>query len=197
MSVAGRAMQMNAGAAESQGDVLVFAHADMRFPQSAVRRIRESVESGVVGGGFFKQYDPSSVLLKGYGWCLNHLYLTRMRNLVGTNGIFVTRTVFEALGGFPDQPLLEDVAFSSLLKHAGRLSVVRDAIRVSSRRYGKRGVLSQIVLNARILAGYSLRKESPKTLKEKYGNGKNRKVKPTHENQSIPIIAQQRLIPNG
>lgn len=148
---AGRAAQMNAGARQARGEVLLFAHADLRFPPDAFDQIRLRVEAGCVGGGFFKRYVPESGPLRLYGWGQNRLLFEGLRWMVGTNGIFARRDLFERLGGFPEVPLLEDLKFSRSLRSRGRLGVIRTPLRVSARRYQQRGVWRQIGLNGRIL----------------------------------------------
>ncbi|MBI4227858.1 MAG: glycosyltransferase [Candidatus Omnitrophica bacterium] len=153
----GRAWQMNAGARAATGRILLFAHADMRFPADAMGRIRAAMARGVTAGGFFKRYAPSGPLLGVYEWILNYGLLWGLRRLVGTNGLFVGRDHFLALGGFPEMPFLEDWAFGGVLRRGGRLGVIRTPVTVSARRYRAAGTLRQIMVNARVLCEYERR----------------------------------------
>lgn len=163
----GRARQMNAGANVSTGQILLFAHADMRFPADAMARIRAAMDRGVVGGGFFKRYAPSGPLLGVYGWVLNYGMLWGLRRLVGTNGIFLRRDRFLTLGGFPEMPFLEDWAFGGVLRRGGRIGVIRTPVTVSARRYHAAGTLRQIMVNARVLCEYG-RGRTPTQLRAVY-----------------------------
>lgn len=163
-----RALQMNTGALEAQSDVFLFVHADMRLPDRAIELVQEKIEQGYIGGGFRKKYEPANLLLGIYEFFLNTFYLGLMHCLVGTNAIFVRRDVFESLNGFPEVSLLEDMIFSDGIREKGRIAIIEEPVVVSSRRYLERGVLRQILKNARILLGYKLLKESPEDLRERY-----------------------------
>lgn len=164
----GRARQMNAGARASTGEILLFAHADMAFPSGAVERIRAVIGKGAVGGCFFKRYEPSTPFLRWYGWGLNHLFLSGMRRMVGTNGIFARRDCFLALGGFPDVPILEDLIFSDRLRLRGRLGIIPQPVAVSGRRYVKTGIFRQVLTNGRILLAHDVLRRPPGRLRTLY-----------------------------
>lgn len=163
-----RALQMNLGAFEARTDIYLFMHADMRLPQGGVDLARRAVRSGDIGGGFYKRYDPSSLLLDGYSWILNRVYLGVLRALVGTNAIFVTAEAFERLGGFPEEVFMEDVLFAEALRRHGPLAVIREPVRVSSRKYRERGALRQILINARVMAGHMIFREKTSRLRRIY-----------------------------
>jgi rSAM/selenodomain-associated transferase 2 len=164
----GRAGQMNAGAAAAGSQVLLFAHVDMRFEKGALSRIRAEISRSAVGGGFFKRYQPANRALRCYGWGLNQLLLRRMKWMVGTNGIFVTRALFQAMGGFEAVPILEDLRFSRRLKAQGPLRVIPSPVQVSARRYWRRGVLRQMALNGWVLLCHSLGIYRPEKLRKAY-----------------------------
>ncbi len=166
-----RAMQMNLGAFESTGDVLLFLHVDMRLPQVAVVCIREKIRDGFVAGGFTKRYVPSNCWLRTYAACLNTIYLRWMHCLVGTNAMFVKKSVFDVLHGFAETAFLEDVSFSDCVKKLGRLAIIRGPVSVSSRRYLQNGIAKQIIRNGRILLGYKVFREDPEDLGMIYNMG--------------------------
>lgn len=163
-----RSLQMNLGASKSKSDVFIFAHIDMKLPLNAIEMVREKVQKGFVGGGFKKSYHPSSWLLGAYIYLLNQLYLTKMHCLVGTNAIFVARTIFERINGFSEVVFLEDMMFSECLNKKGRIAIIDQPVIVSSRKYFKNGVVRQILRNVRIVLGYKLLHESPVKLREIY-----------------------------
>ena len=163
-----RSLQMNMGASKSKSDVLIFAHIDMKLPLNAIEMIREKVQKGFIGGGFKKSYNPSSWLLRAYIYLLNQFYLKRMHCLVGTNAIFVTRSIFERMKGFSEVAFLEDMIFSECLNKQGGVAIVDEPVIVSSRKYFKNGVIKQILRNIRVVLGYKLLHESPVKLREIY-----------------------------
>ncbi|OGX04710.1 MAG: hypothetical protein A3G87_06285 [Omnitrophica bacterium RIFCSPLOWO2_12_FULL_50_11] len=165
---ADRALQMNTGAFEAQGDIFLFVHVDMRLPSGAIHEVRNQIRLGFVGGGFIKRYEPANFLLKLYAFCLNRFYFSWMRCLAGTNAIFVRREAFESLHGFPEVPLLEDLIFSDCMKKRGKIAIIRKSVVVSSRRYLKRGIIRQILQNGRVFVGYKLFHERLEDLKERY-----------------------------
>lgn len=163
-----RAFQMNAGAFAALGDILLFVHADMNLPDSAVSRIQDAIQKGYAGGGFKKQYVPSNFLMRVYATILNELYLGWMRCLVGTNAMFVKREIFLKMKGFADVSFLEDVMFAQCLKKFGKVAVVSDPVHVSSRRYFENGILRQIIKNMWIMCRYQWLHKNPDDLGEIY-----------------------------
>src|SRR5262249_40125213 len=118
----GRARQMNAGAALGSGDFLAFVHADTRVPSSFEKDILDALgESGIVGGRFDIYLDDPSFACR----LIEDLISLRSRitrTATGDQAIFVRRSVFESLGGFPHFDLCEDLDFSRRLKRAGRVA---------------------------------------------------------------------------
>ncbi len=150
---AGRGSQLNRGAHATQSDVLLFLHADTRLPDGAAGLVRDAITGGAVGGGFRIRYDPEPGLLR-YG-----LRLSTMRNRVtgcppGDQAQFVRREAFEALGGFRDWPILEDMDFIRRLKRFGRLTIIDDPVITSARRFLKQGTVRICVTNWLIWALY-------------------------------------------
>ena len=141
-----RALQMNAGAAQSRGDLLLFLHADCRLPPAA---------DGVIVDGLNrarKTWGRFDVILTG-----NHPLLRivgAMMNLrsrvtgiaTGDQGIFVTRSLFEAVGRYPEIALMEDIALTRKLRAFGKPLALRHRITASGRRWEKHGVLRTMLL---------------------------------------------------
>jgi rSAM/selenodomain-associated transferase 2 len=169
VSPPGRAIQMNAGAAASCGDVLVFLHADTRLPLDARRMIEQALEdSACVGGRFNVRFEPDA----GWGWMISRLMNLRSRwtgIATGDQAMFVRRAEFERLGGFMEIPLMEDIEFSRRLKCAGRIAALRSTVITSYRRWHARGPLRTIVLmwSLRLLYWFGA---SPQTLLRVYGD---------------------------
>jgi rSAM/selenodomain-associated transferase 2 len=169
LSRPGRAAQMNFGAQRARGDVLLFLHADTRLPLSAFDEIRTALrDRKVLGGRFDLQLNNPRPLLKLIGFMIS---LRSRLSKVGTGdqAIFVRREIFQELGGYPDIPLMEDVAFSRALKRRGSVACLRSRVVSSARRWEVDGiwrtVLKMWTLKALYLLGIS-----PVRLKRYYGD---------------------------
>jgi hypothetical protein len=163
-----RAHQMNLGAQAAEADILLFLHIDLRLPDEALQMIQKVIEKNAIGGGFWKKYIPSHWLLDLYSAMLNLIYLSCGKNFVGTNGIFLSRRALAQVGEYPQVIFLEDMIFSQMMKRLGSMGVIPRHIKVSSRRYLKRGVFSQILQNAMILFRYKILHQSEVRLKKQY-----------------------------
>ncbi|MEM6646927.1 MAG: TIGR04283 family arsenosugar biosynthesis glycosyltransferase [Bacteroidota bacterium] len=149
----GRAQQMNAGAAKATGAVLFFLHADTRVPPTVLNAIRETFATHPeAGAGTFRlAFDAHSPLLNLYSFC------TRMpwaRLTFGDRGLFVHRSVFDTVGGFPDQPVFEDVEMVRRIRQAAPLIYRAEAVVTSARRFLGTGPLRQQLRNAVLWGGY-------------------------------------------
>jgi len=142
----GRGPQMNLGAQAAQAHVLLFLHADTRLPEDGVERVRQEVGRGMNGGGFLADFDDSRPVMR-WGSKLVNLRTRLTRLPLGDQAQFVTRPVFQQLGGFRDWPILEDLDFMRRLKAHGPTSVIRQPVITSARRYVQNGVLKTIVNN--------------------------------------------------
>jgi rSAM/selenodomain-associated transferase 2 len=142
----GRAIQMNNGAVLCRSDILLFLHADTEITQAALIHVRDAMENpSIVGGRFDVTLSGAHPAFRLIEFMMNlRSRLTKIST--GDQTIFVRREVFESLGGFPDQPLMEDIEFSKHLKGAGRIACLRDKVITSSRRWEKHGVMNTIVL---------------------------------------------------
>ncbi len=152
----GRAMQMNAGATQSRGDILLFLHADCRLPASADGLITDGLNRAQkTWGRFDVALTGEHPLLKTIGVMMN--LRSRLSGVsTGDQGLFVTRTLFEAVGHFPQIPLMEDVALTKALKRYGAPLNLRHRMRVSGRRWEKHGVLRTMLLMWRLRLQYWL-----------------------------------------
>jgi rSAM/selenodomain-associated transferase 2 len=165
----GRAHQMNRGAGEATGDLLLFVHADTRLPKSALNEINAALRNADCPGGRFDvEIDGAHWMLKIIGALIN--YRSRMTKVAtGDQALFVRRTIFEAMGGFPDIPLMEDIAFCRALKRIGPMACLHTRVITSGRRWEKDGVWRTILkmwtLKLCYLAGVS-----PGRLKQYYAD---------------------------
>ena len=164
----GRASQMNAGAARAQGRVLLFLHADTRLPESADRLIEDGLSRRKRAWGRFDiAIEGRHSLLRVVAWFMNRR--SRMTGIAtGDQAIFVRQDLFERIGGFPDIPLMEDIALSRRLKRAGPPLCLRDRAVTSGRRWEAGGVLRTVVLMWRLRLAY-YRGCDPGRLAAQYG----------------------------
>ena len=140
MTGPGRARQMNRGALDATGDILLFLHADTRLPASAFRDIESALsDARCLGGRFDVELDSDRWLLKAVGFMIS---LRSRLSKVGTGdqAIFVRREILAELGGFPDMPLMEDIAFCRMLRRAGKVACLRSKVVTSARRWEADGV---------------------------------------------------------
>jgi len=144
----GRARQMNAGAARSSGDLLLFLHADTRLPSAALPRIIAAMQGGRFDGGAFDLgIDNPRWIFRATAWCASRKHrLTRVP--YGDQAIFLRREVFENLGGYPDIALMEDVELMKRLKkQGGRIIILPDPVTTSARKWEKDGIVFTILRN--------------------------------------------------
>ena len=142
----GRARQMNAGAAAATAEVLLFLHADTTLPATALEDIRAALaDPGVVAGRFDVRLDNPGFIYRVVEAFMN--LRSRWTGIwTGDQAVFVQRSVFQRLGGYPDLPLMEDVEFTRRLKRAGRRACLRSHVLASARKWEREGVLRTIVL---------------------------------------------------
>ncbi len=163
---AGRARQMNAGAAASQGDVLLFLHADTRLPEGADRLIGAAIGNGAGWGRFDVRIEGKPRMLRVVAALMNAR--SRLTGIAtGDQAIFVRRDVFDRVGGFPDQPLMEDIELSLRLRRLGPPACLRQRGVTSGRRWESRGVWRTIFLMWRLRWRY-WRGEPAQALAEAY-----------------------------
>jgi len=163
----GRAAQMNAGAAASRGEVLLFLHADTGLPPGAPGLIRAALAAGAAWGRFDVRIDGPQPLLRVVERTMN--WRSRLTGIAtGDQAVFVRREVFERVGGFPDLPLMEDIALAKRLKRVGRPACVRQPVRTSARRWHRHGVLRTILLMWRLRTSYFFGAD-PRRLAIRYG----------------------------
>lgn len=148
----GRARQMNAGAAAASGDALLFLHADTSLPEGAELCIAAALR-GHAWGRFDVLIDGSSALLRVVAATMN--LRSRLTGIAtGDQAIFVRRTVFDAVGGYPDLPLMEDIALSKQLKRLGPPACLARKVITSGRRWQRHGVCRTILRMWRLRFDY-------------------------------------------
>jgi rSAM/selenodomain-associated transferase 2 len=134
VSRAGRGAAISIGAAASRGDVLFFLHADSTLPPRALDRINEvlSTDANIIGGNFRLVFDGDTNFSRWLtGFCV---WIRLLGFYYGDSGIFVRRSVYEAIGGFRPIPVMEDWDFVRRLERFGRTCCIKDPPLVTSSR---------------------------------------------------------------
>lgn len=163
----GRGSQMNVGAEQARGDILLFLHADTELPDGALTAIEVAVAEGAVWGRFDVRIVGASPLLPVVATLMN--WRSRLTGIAtGDQAIFATREAFARAGGFPDIPLMEDIAFSTAMRRIAHPACLAVRVATSGRRWEKHGVWRTIAmmwwLRLRFWLGVS-----PQTLAREYG----------------------------
>jgi rSAM/selenodomain-associated transferase 2 len=172
----GRAVQMNVGATESQGEILVFCHADSQLPPGWREAVISVLENPDVSGGTFQtRILPEFGLLKLRNkWVLP----PNWRIMFGDQVQFMRRNTFIALHGFPEIPLMEDVEMSRALDRIGTIVRINPDIRVvtSSRRFKERGLLRQTFLNGFNMFRYLYLGATPDSITKSYQSSREKEM---------------------
>jgi len=164
-SLPGRAIQMNAGAQVANGQMLLFLHADTLLPTDALSQVL-NVDPAAVWGRF-------DVVIFGKKWMLSVVatfmnFRSRLTGIAtGDQAIFMKKTIYYDVGGFPEQPLMEDIEISKRLLRFGRPACLSTRVLTSGRRWLERGVWSTILLMWRLRWRY-WRGISPEKLAKEY-----------------------------
>ena len=189
----GRGPQLNAGAAHSSGEVLWIQHVDTRVDPVALGQLRAALaDPAVVGGGLTLRFDRRSAGLD-YVAATSNARARRLHWIFGDQAMFVRRSSFEVLGGFPDLPVMEDLEFSRRLARIGCTVVLPATCTASARRFTEHGTLRMLVfmqgLKLRYFAG-----ADPAALARRYAAGprpRRRRTGPTEP----PVSAASSHIP--
>ena len=163
----GRAAQMNAGAAACPADVLLFLHADTALPDNADVLVRRATLGPFFWGRFDVHIDSQRPLLRMVSMLMN--LRSRWTGITtGDQALFVRHDLFRQIGGFPELPLMEDIAISRALKQHGRPACLKERVTTSARRWERHGVWRTIFLMWRLRAAY-LFGADPRQLAIQYG----------------------------
>lgn len=163
----GRARQMNMGAQAAQGDILLFLHADTIPPPNALHAMWQGL---LLPHRVWGRFD---VQIEGQAWMFPIIaFFINLRSRLsgiatGDQGIFMRREAFLQVGGFPDQPLMEDIEICKRLLPISRPLCLREKMRTSGRRWETRGVWRTIFLMWRLRWAY-WRGASPQDLAKAY-----------------------------
>ena len=154
---ANRGWQMNEGAAAARGNILLFLHADVILPPSALSAIRRALVDASILGGCFQLRFPAGATasLRAVAWGIN-LRTRLFQTATGDQAIFIRRTVFDELGGYETFPLMEDIALFNQLRKRGRVVILNEQVEISPRRWLRFGVWRTVLLMYALRLGYWL-----------------------------------------
>ncbi|MGB3534343.1 MAG: TIGR04283 family arsenosugar biosynthesis glycosyltransferase [Microcoleaceae cyanobacterium] len=165
----GRSQQMNLGAKQATGEILLFLHADTYLPDQFDRIIRQSLTQPQVIAGAFNL--KIAAHLPGIHWVEKMVnWRSRFFQLpYGDQAIFLKTSTFWQIGGFPDLPIMEDFELMQKLRKKGKIAIASVAVVTSGRRWQRLGILKTTLLNQLIIIGYFC-KISPDRLAQYYRN---------------------------
>ncbi|MBM3860670.1 MAG: glycosyltransferase [Verrucomicrobia bacterium] len=142
-----RARQLNEGARHATGDILLFLQpGSFLLPGALLEIQRRMVAASAVGGAFDLHLDSPRRIFR----TLERSYSRRARFWRlprGEQGVFVWRQVFQRIGGFPDVPILEDMALARRLRGAGRLTFICEGLVASALRWNTHGPLKTALVD--------------------------------------------------
>ena len=143
-SKAGRARQMNTGAALATGDVLLFLHADTRLPIDAIDSISKAMTLAE-WGRFDVQLNSRQPMLRVVSTMIN--WRSRLTGIAtGDQAIFIQRKLFEQMGGYPSQALMEDIELCKQIKGITKPACLKSKVITSARRWQQHGTWRTIIL---------------------------------------------------
>ncbi len=168
LSPPGRGRQQNMGAGAATGDILLFLHSDTRLPPDWMAHVDETLaRPGVAAGAFRFALDARGPAYRLIEQGAN-LRARLLQSPWGDQALFLEKEMFRRAGGFPDQPLLEELVLLRRLRRHGSIAIASAAAVTSARRWQQRGLIRTTLLNQVILAGF-LCGVSPRRLAAVYG----------------------------
>ncbi len=154
--VAGRALQLNHGAARATGSVLLFLHADTRLPADFAELVLETLSrKEVIAGAFSLAIEDAPPALRFIAFCAN--IRSRLLQLpYGDQAIFILKEQFNRVGGFPQLPIMEDYCFVRKAKAFGKIHTLQEKATTSARRWQRLGIVRTTLINQLVVIGFAL-----------------------------------------
>ena len=141
----GRAVQMNAGAEVAHGEALLFLHADTQLPPDAFQAIEQALQApSVVGGAFQIRFNCNQWPYRLVTLATN-LRSRLRKSFTGDQAYFIRTSSFQAIGGYPEQPLMEDLEIIIRLKAIGNFILLPQYVITSARRHNRLGLLPSVL----------------------------------------------------
>ena len=150
----GRADQLNLGAAASGNRYLLFLHADTLVPIDYLERLPDALgDPETVMAAFRFKTDAAGPTMRIVEWGTN-LRSSLLQLPYGDQGLFMEKRVFDQVGGFPDQPIMEDFELVRKLRRRGKIVTLKQPVQTSGRRWKKLGILRTTMINQLMIAGF-------------------------------------------
>ncbi len=144
-SKAGRALQMNSGAAVATGELFLFLHCDTLLPDNAIKIIADNYQKENYWGHFDVRLSSNKFVFRLIERLMN--VRSRLTSIAtGDQAIFIERELFNRLGGFPEIALMEDIKISGLLRKLSSPVCLKQTVITSSRRWENNGVIATVLL---------------------------------------------------
>ena len=164
-SKAGRARQMNAGAACAKGELLLFLHADTQLSSNAFTLLNKLTDKQLCWGRFNVNLDGSQFVYRIIENMMN--WRSCLTGIVtGDQAMFVSKSLFEQVGGYPNIDLMEDIAMSKKLKKLAAPICIRRAVLTSSRRWEENGILKTVLFMWALRSAFFFKVDSAKLAKK-------------------------------
>ncbi len=186
----GRALQMNTGAGHTSGEVLWFVHVDLVVDRAALGQLRAALDDpGTVGGGLTLCFDRRTRGLD-YLARASNIRARRLHHIFGDQAMFVRRRLFDAVGGFPPLPLMEDLELSRRLHQQGHLVLLPATSTASARRFTEHGT-TQMVVFMQYLKLLYFAGVSPERIQDRYDRGPLLSRHRTHRFHARPSLNEE------
>ena len=167
LSPKGRAKQMNFAAKQCKGDILLFLHCDSLIDEKIISSVNSAVERGYEWGCQKIRFDSDCPMMRLCG-IMSDLRARFRAVAFGDQGIFVTRELYDRIGGIPDMPIMEDYELSLKLKASeAKMKVTDSVITTSSRRFTDSGIVKTMLLMQKLQFSYRIG-TPPEKIKEMY-----------------------------
>ena len=162
----GRGIQMNTGAKDAQGDVLLFLHADCILPDEAFNMIKSALsDTKIAGGAFSLRIEKKHPFLTVVS-ALTNLRSRLNRIPYGDQAIFIRKDIFYKIGGYKEIPIMEDVEFMRRMRNSRlKIIILKDKVSVSARRWEKEGIFYTTFRNRFLSLLYTLGVKPKKLVK--------------------------------
>lgn len=155
----GRARQMNHGALHAKGEWLLFLHADTLLPENALTTVQQLPDT-VLAGGFRHRFSGSQRGLRLVSW-LHNFRCRCTRVFYGDQAMFIRRSLFTELGGFPDEPVLEDLLLGEQIASVTSPVTLDHYVITDSRKFEQSGVWLSLLRVILILLSHELKLPTP------------------------------------
>jgi len=164
----GRGTQLSIGAQNATGDILFFLHADCIPPKNFLNIIRETLSTTKnIAGAFMLCIDSNGLIFRIIEWVV--LVRTRITKIpYGDQGLFMTKTTYDKIGGFNDLPLMEDIDIAQRLNRHGRIIFLSEKMTASPRRWLKEGIIYTTIRDWMIALMFTIFNINPKILQRLY-----------------------------